>query len=447
MTKVKIIIMVSNNRFLQKNRLPTYLITAILLLMYSCTTPKTEHSIYENPDWAIQLTNAYKAFNKSKDPKSADLIFKATEQMPKKNWENYFVCAMVYAEYESKQKAFLSIDRAIEYGLRDVELLKDIPEFNSLRDTPEWDELISRVQNVLNEYLLNIENPALFKELQELWTEDQQALSTYEKEISMLDSNATLDKYEELFKPVEMRWDINKTKLDSIIRIHGWPRNQLVGEDGAKIAWSIAQHHPNVFFKKKCLALIKEEVDKGHVNPNFYAELNDRIARDTWQKQTFGASMGNSEPYPIKNVEEVNKRRIALGLFEPIEVYALYHGIDYNIPSKAEVDSLDQLARTDYQSFEHLYHSGQTDSSVVFLQKAIKAHGAISNEQLFSAALKLAKSEENHLENLCTQILKVLIWREWEGRFDILRHSEFKSAIRNSKWLQIKNLLNESRHL
>ncbi|WP_420387811.1 DUF6624 domain-containing protein [Roseivirga sp.] len=438
--------MLLNNSLIQKSSLIAFLIASIFLSTNSCELNK-EEPFYQNPEWASQLIIAYKTFNKDRNQRSADLVFNATEQMPKKNWENYFVCAIVYAESESVEKAFLSIDRAIEYGLRDVELLENMPEFSSLKSSPKWEQVISKVENRQNEYLSNIKNPALFKELQMLWAEDQKALSTYEYEVSKLDSTATLKDYDRLFEPVETRWQTNRRKLDSIVTIYGWPGNRLVGEDGAKIAWSIAQHHPNVFFKKKCLALIQKAMKEGDADPNHYAELNDRIARETWQKQTFGASMGELSPYPIKNVAEVNKRRIALGLYEPVEVYALYHGIDYSIPDSEEVDSLDQLAQTNYHNFEQLYFNGKADSAVVLLRKAIKAHGAITNDQLFSAALKLAQTRNTSYENLTVQILKVLIWREWKNRFDILKHPEFKTMLSGSKWSEIKNLLNESEQL
>lgn len=351
---------------------------------------------------------------------------------------------MVFAEKGNLDKSYIALDKSIKYGLKDIELLNSITEFNPLKDNLRWEELISQTNKKKKKYLASIQNQKLFKELEYLWAKDQQALSEYEQEISLLDSNATIDKYNELFKSVEERWQINKTKLDSIIAIYGWPNNDLVGEDGSKIAWSIAQHHPDIFFKKKCLSLMEKETAQGNINPNHFAELNDRIARDTWQKQTFGASMGKQEPYPIENVSEVNKRRFELGLPEPIEVYALYHGFSYKIPSKEEVEEKYIKAQSDYRKFENNITSKEIDSSIIYLRKAIEAHGDISNEQLFESAKKLAKTNKKNAHSLSIDILKVLIWREWEKRFDIVKEPNFSSLADNDKWSGIIKSLKKS---
>lgn len=402
---------------------------------------------YQTPEWATKLIEAYKAFNEERNLQSATLVFNASEEMPVKNWENYLVCAMVFAENEKPEKAFMAINRAIEFGLKDVDLLTGIPAFNPLKDSSGWDSLISRASQKREEYLSSIQNPVLLKELEYLWSKDQQALSEYEQNIALLDSSATIDEYNKLFEPVKERWQVNKRKLDSIVQRYGWPDNDLVGEEGTKIAWSIAQHHPDVFFKKKCLGLIKEKMVEGKVNPNHYAELKDRIARDTWQKQTYGASMGKEAPHPIKNVSEVNKRRLELGLPEPIEVYALYHGISYEIPSEKEVRERYGKAQSEYKNFENKIASKEIDSSMVYLRKAIKAHGDVSDEQLFEAAKKLAETGNQRAQNLGMDILKVLIWREWKQRFDILEEPHFNSLKNSKQWGEIRQLLDKSQKM
>jgi hypothetical protein len=189
---------------------------------------------YKNPEWANELILAYEAFNTKRNLQSVNFVFSASEKMPIKNWENYLVCAMVFAEKGELEKSYFAINRAIEYGLKDPQLLNSISEFSPLKDNSKWEKLIFHTNRKSEEYLSSIQNPELFKELNYLWSKDQQALSEYEQNISSLDSNATIDKYNELFKPVEARWQINKTKLDSIIVIYGWPNNSLVGEDGSK---------------------------------------------------------------------------------------------------------------------------------------------------------------------------------------------------------------------
>ncbi|MBQ0735837.1 DUF6624 domain-containing protein [Aquimarina celericrescens] len=413
---------------------------------------KTESKTSANNDtqeWVILLTEGYHNLNKNRSTKAADKIFEATELMPKKNWENYLVSATVYAPNGENEKAFTAIEKAIEAGFNDPELLKSLPEFSSLHNNPRWDSLISKTNDRRVASQQSIQNPELLEELKNMWAQDQLALSEYEENIRSLDSTASAEDYRQLFEPVENRWEINKSKLDSIVKIHGWPGYELVGEYGAKIAWAIPQHYPDVFYKEKCLSLLKKAIEKEDADPNHYAELSDRIARETWQKQIYGASMGETAPYPIKNPSEVNKRRLQLGLVEPIEVYAVYHGVDYQTPTEEEAQAIVkesyQKAQADYEKFESFVTLKMADSANVYITKAIEAYGDISNKQLYRASIELSKMKNNRSNRISLKILKVLIWRKWEKRYHILTESGLNTLHDKQEWIEIKELLEMSK--
>ncbi len=365
--------------------------------------------------------------------------------MPVKNWETFLVAATAYSKNLATNKAFKAIKRSIDTGLRDRELLESLPEFSILKEDKRWPKVVNRIDSLKEVYIGNIENEQVLRELQEMWRMDQLALSSYEENISLLDSNASHEDYAKLFKPVEERWEINKNKLDSIISIHGWPGNKLVGPDGAKLSWAIPQHSPDMLFKEKCLSLIKEAVTKGDVNPNHYAELHDRIKRDKWEKQTFGASMGQYGPHPIENASLVNQRRFEIGLPEPIEVYALYHGKDYQVPSQheAKLDSITSLneAQNLYKKFETNVEKEEVDSATSYLQEAINHFGDISNDQLYQAAIKLSQVDQGNSKQLSVKILKVLIWRNWEGQYAILENDSLKTLQGSEDWKTVVELL------
>ncbi len=432
--------------FFKKTSNTHTLITTFLLIFVIQTGCRNDS---ENEyKWAKDLTEAYAALHKDRNLKSADLIFEATENMPVKNWENYFVSATIYAEEEQLDKAFLSLNKAIANGLTDSSLIVDYPDFKNLKAHPEYDRILKSVQSARADYLGNIENPDLLKELENMWAQDQEALSAYENKLRMLDSTATYSDYKELFKPVEEIWEINKNKLDSIISIHGWPGNKLVGKEGAKLAWAIPQHHPDVFYKQKCLELIKKAVSEGDLDPNLYAELNDRIARESWQKQTYGASMDQNAPYPIEDPSNVNKRRFELGLMEPIEVYAYYHGIEYKAPTKEEAQVLSresyQKAQNYYQIFEDFLEESNPDSANTYILKAINYYGDISNEQLFKSAVKLAPLSNDRSKRIAENILEVLVWRKWTNRLIITDHEAFTSLKERDEWMHLEEMIEKS---
>lgn len=432
--------------FFKKTSNTHTLITTFLLIFVIQTGCRNDS---ENEyKWAKDLTEAYAALHKDRNLKSADLIFEATENMPVKNWENYFVSATIYAEEEQFDKAFLSLNKAIANGLTDSSLIAYYPDFKNLKAHLEYDRILKSVQSARADYLGNIENPDLLKELENMWAQDQEALSAYENKLRMLDSTATYSDYKELFKPVEEIWEINKNKLDSIISIHGWPGNKLVGKEGAKIAWAIPQHHPDVFYKQKCLELIKKAVSEGDLDPNLYAELNDRIARESWQKQTYGASIDQNAPYPIEDPSNVNKRRFELGLMEPIEVYAYYHGIEYKAPTKEEAQVLSresyQKAQNYYQIFEDFLEESNPDSANTYILKAINYYGDISNEQLFKSAVKLAPLSNDRSKRIAENILEVLVWRKWTNRLIIPDHEAFTSLKERDEWMHLEEMIEKS---
>ncbi|WP_299221756.1 DUF6624 domain-containing protein [uncultured Aquimarina sp.] len=419
------------------------------ILLCSCSnTIKDNNNESQKISWTDSLIKAYEILNQNPSVEAADKLFQATERMPKQNWENYLVCATIYGPKGENDKAFNSIEKAIETGLKDSELLNTLPEFSSLKSDPRWDVLITKTIKLEESYLKSIQNPELLKALENLWKLDQQTLSEYDQNIELLDSTATDEDYSRLFTPVENRWEINRQKLDSIINIHGWPGYKLVGEKGAKISWAIPQHYPDVFFKEQCLSLIKKAIEKGDTDPNHYAELHDRIARATWQKQTFGASMGKDSPYPIEDPANVNDRRLALGLLEPIEVYAYYHGITYQQPSIEEAELQMKTARDSaqksYKKFEELVTRKESDSANMYIRKAIKFYGDLSNEQLYNASIKLAQTNNKKSKKISLKIIKVLIWRKWEGHQGFLVNKEFVSLHTDPEWITVKELLQKS---
>ncbi len=440
-----------------KNNSLSAVYICLLILIFGCNTPKKESEKIskegyttsgQNPKWVRSLINAYRTLNDGQSIEAANQLYEAAELTPKKNWEIYFMAATVYATKNKNEEAFQSLHKAIQAGLRDSVLTATYPSLSNLRNDSRWNTLLHTISNNRKKYIQSIKNPELLKELEEMWAQDQLALSQYEEKTKSLDSNASVEEYQLLFKAVEDRWEINKNKLDSIIDIHGWPGNELVGEDGAKISWAIPQHYPDVFFKQKCLSLIKKAMKKGDMNPNHYAELNDRIARDTWQKQTYGASMGQGTPHPIQDPANVDQRRVALGLLEPIEVYAYFHGIEYQRPSQEEAKialaTSHQKAQQNFKTFKKFIAQKNIDSANTHIASAISFYGELSNDQLYQASLYLAPFENKRSKRICKNILKVLVWRKWENRFKLTKQPEFISWYNKKEWLEITELLQKS---
>lgn len=112
----------------------------------------------------------------------------------------------------------------------------------------------------------------------------------------------------------------NATRLAAIIEQHGWPGESLVGEDGARAAWLIAQHAiGNPPFMRQCLSLLKQAASEYEVPQWQAAMLEDRIRMYEGKPQVYGTQFqpdeyGEFVPYTIENPEDVNDRRRSVGL-------------------------------------------------------------------------------------------------------------------------------------
>lgn len=112
----------------------------------------------------------------------------------------------------------------------------------------------------------------------------------------------------------------NARQLDAVLDRDGWPGRARVGEEAAKAAWLIAQHSiawPS--FMRKCLSLLEQAAEIGEVPRWQPAYLIDRIRTLEGRQQVYGTQFdwdanGEISPYPIKDADNVDARRVAVGL-------------------------------------------------------------------------------------------------------------------------------------
>jgi hypothetical protein len=84
----------------------------------------------------------------------------------------------------------------------------------------------------------------------------------------------------------------NARQLRSIIAEHGWPHEELVGQEGAEAAWLIAQHsigEPD--FMRHCRELLDEASRMNHLPRWQFAYIDDRIRVFEGKAQRFGTQI------------------------------------------------------------------------------------------------------------------------------------------------------------
>jgi hypothetical protein len=113
----------------------------------------------------------------------------------------------------------------------------------------------------------------------------------------------------------------NAERLRELIAEHGWPHEEIAGQDGAKAAWLIAQHaigEPD--FQRQVLQLLQKHSAEGKLPAWQAAYLEDRIAVQEGRKQRYGTQWmddirdGRARPLPLKDPERVNELRASVGL-------------------------------------------------------------------------------------------------------------------------------------
>lgn len=117
--------------------------------------------------------------------------------------------------------------------------------------------------------------------------------------------------------------ETNFLRLEEIIREHGWPSAELVGERANGVAWLIMQH-ASIERQQRYLPLLRQAVSETQARASMLALLEDEIALAEEGEQIYGTEItlrdGKALLAPIANPGEIDERRAAVGL-PPIDEY------------------------------------------------------------------------------------------------------------------------------
>ena len=111
----------------------------------------------------------------------------------------------------------------------------------------------------------------------------------------------------------------NARELDELVSRHGWPGLSLVGLEGCRAAWLIAQHSIcTPALQRRFLALLTSAAENGEVPQRQVAYLTDRIRFNEDRPQVYGTVLDWDESGELSCVVEdpanVDVRRHRVGL-------------------------------------------------------------------------------------------------------------------------------------
>ena len=122
------------------------------------------------------------------------------------------------------------------------------------------------------------------------------------------------------------RVDEDNTRwLGDLLATQGWPGQTLVGEDGARATWLLAQHADrDPGLQRAFLDALRGAVAQGKASAAHLAYLEDRMRVHAGQPQLYGTQFtvtgAEFGPFPIEDPQRLDVRRAEAGL-EPFAAY------------------------------------------------------------------------------------------------------------------------------
>jgi len=138
---------------------------------------------------------------------------------------------------------------------------------------------------------------------------------------SILKDGTLYDGYDEKMEAIHLE---HAERLHQIVEEHGWPGVNLVGEEGAKAAFMLAQHAiSNPTLQRSFLVSLSRAADAGEASKIHKACLQDRILYNEGKPLLYGLLFDwNDDGEMFSNVEDintVNERRKGIGIKSTVQ--------------------------------------------------------------------------------------------------------------------------------
>jgi len=245
--------------------------------------------------------------------------------------DGYLYIAGTWALVGDTLKTLKYLNLVAEKGWYKRKLLENIPDFTFLHNLKAWKEIISIVQQNLNEYEQGFDI-ILKRKLEKIRIKDQFLRNLSEDVEKKYKINSEEFKY--YIELMQQQDSINLNSIKNIIEKYGWPGISLVGKEANITVWLVIQH-ASLNTQEYYLPYLKESVIKGESRGQDLAYLEDRILMSKGKPQKYGSQLirdsktGEFIFYKIEDPDNVNKRRAEVGL-QPIEEYMKKYNIKWN---------------------------------------------------------------------------------------------------------------------
>ena len=187
-----------------------------------------------------------------------------------------------------------------------------------LRKDPRWTSLMALVKENKEKEYKKLLNPQVAAMLDTVYLDDQtlrRKLDELEKQNGQL-TQTELTRFMEFIKPKDAA---NLVKVKWVLDKYGWLGEGDVGERGKSTLFLVIQH-ADLATQIKYLPMMRAAVKKGIADASNLALLEDRTLLGQGKKQIYGSQLrfnnrtGKNYVLPLEDPENVDKRRLAMGL-------------------------------------------------------------------------------------------------------------------------------------
>lgn len=289
----------------------------------------------------------------SQHQQAIDLLQNQTINDSNQVWITYEL-ACFSSLIQNEEMAFKYLKNAIELGAKPEHVIIDT-DFDFIRTTRYWDSIDNKLNQLFLAKYRDVKEPKLAIKLWRMGIEDQK-FRTLRKYYKKPLPKQNTDKAKKLNQQLTKEWNTRTDTVLNLIKQKGWPGYSMVGEKASEAAFLIMQHS-DIKPMRKAYRKLKKAAKNGDASMIHYAMMCDRnriIARFDIlkRKQIYGTQITGkpiiidgkpkfingqiqykNELAPLKNPQEVNKRRAEVGL-NPIQEYLKKWDIEFNIPQK-----------------------------------------------------------------------------------------------------------------
>ncbi len=226
-------------------------------------------------------------------------------------------CALLWTS-QMRDTAFYFLNHSLKEDST-LKVLHD-PNFLSLIEDPRWTQIENNQVSKYTESNGPIQNEKFAKVLFRMIIRDQGFMYAGNIERRKYIQNGGYFSAPSIFPILAMEEKNvvqNIEKLLPLLDQYGWPTATQVTEIAAAGA-ALIINHASYELRAKYFPMLKEAFEKGEAQPLRFAKMQDRLLVEEGKEQLYGTQIKFEElvrsPFPIKDPENVDKRREAIGL-------------------------------------------------------------------------------------------------------------------------------------